>query len=408
MFHEPKFSGPQWFTEVLNGKPYEVYRNSVSLEARRARGTFFTAPDLANKTVSALINEAGIAGPVIDPCVGMGDLLLAYARQLPTELTLEKTLASWGDVLHGVDISADLVTTTKMRLVALAHVRHGSSSLLSDTSWAFPNIKEDDFFNVRKKLRDFPTVLLNPPFQQAISNEHLEWGTGRVSMAAVFLGELLKHSHPEVSIMAILPEVLRCGSRYAKFRVHVASLGFGGNFSSHGRFDEHADVDVFSTILSRSSTAGVWAPVYVKEKQGCLGDYFDVRVGPVVPHRSKNCGPWRKYICAKTVPLRAHSYLPTKSKRFSGTVFHPPFVVLRRTSGPSDPQRASPTVILGDDPVAVENHLIVLLPRQQADAIQICNAAVEKLKMASTQDFLNNVMRCRHLTKSAVQQIPWV
>lgn len=405
---EPNICGDQWISDVLNGKPYELYRKSVSLETRRARGAFFTAPNLADRTVSGLINETGFVTPIIDPCVGMGDLLLAYARRLPTESSLEQTLVSWGEKLHGVDISADLVGTTRLRLAALAHTRHGSSSLLANISEAFPNIKVGDFFDIREMFREFPTVLLNPPFQQEVAKDRQSWGSGRVSMAAVFVDELLEHSHPEVTIMAILPEVLRCGSRYARFRAHVESLGFGGTYSSHGRFDQHADVDVFSTIITRCSNMRTWASVSAADNRTCVGDKFDVRVGPVVPHRSKNKGPWRKYICAKTVPLRAHSYVPTKSKRFQGTVFQPPFVVIRRTSGPSDPQRASPTVILGDNPIAVENHLMVLLPRELKNALYTCNTAVDQLKSKETQDFLNRVMRCRHLTKPAVQQIPWV
>ena len=42
----------------------------------------------------------------------------------------------------------------------------------------------------------------------------------------------------------------------------------------------------------------------------------------------------------------------------------PPFVVVNRTSSPRDRLRATATIIKGTEPVAVENHLIILSPKK--------------------------------------------
>lgn len=394
-------------SNVLNGAPYEKFRKEVALDVRRSRGAFFTAPLLAERTARELISRTGITSKVVDPCVGMGDLLLAYARHLPVGSRIEDTLADWGEVLHGMDVCGDLARTARLRLKALALYRHGLRYDKLRLSGEFPNIKAGDFFDNIETLADSPAIFINPPFQQSRAKERLGWSSGQVSMAAIFLSKLLENVGPSTSVMAILPEVLRCGSRYAKLREHIASLGFGGQYTSHGRFDQHADVDVFSTLLSRNDLSGVWAPPGRNHEQQVLSDKFEVRIGPVVPHRTANKGVWRKYICAKSVPLAAESFEPQSCIRFTGTVFDAPFVVLRRTSGPSDKRRSNPTAIVGDRPVAVENHLIVLLPKDRENGLENCQAACRVLRSERTQDYLNTEMRCRHLTKTVVQNIPW-
>ncbi len=306
-----------------------------------------------------------------------------------------------------MDVCADLALTARLRLKALALYRHGLRHNKLRILGEFPNIKVGDFFDNVETLAEYPAIFINPPFQQARTKERLSWSSGQVSMAAVFLSKLLEHVSSSTSVMAILPEVLRCGSRYTKFREHIASLGFGGNYTSHGRFDQHADVDVFSTLLSRDEFSGVWAPATRNHEQRVISDKFEVRIGTVVPHRAKNKGAWRKYICAKSVPLAAESFEPQSSIRFTGTVFDAPFIVLRRTSGPSDKRRSKPTTIFSDGPVAVENHLVVLLPKDRENGLSNCHAACRVLRNDRTQNYLNAQMRCRHLTKAVVENIPW-
>jgi hypothetical protein len=80
--------------------------------------------------------------------------------------------------------------------------------------------------------------------------------------------------------------------------------------------------------------------------------------------------------------------------------------VVRRTSSPSDPHRAVATVVLGKRPVAVENHLIVLLPKNKT--LRACRQAMRLLRDDSTDKRLDRTMRCRHLTVEAVASLPIV
>lgn len=86
-------------------------------------------------------------------------------------------------------------------------------------------------------------------------------------------------------------------------------------------------------------------------------------------------------------------------------VFRPPFVAIRRTSGPRDRSRAVATIVRGRRAVAVENHVIVCLPED--GSIERCRALLARLRSSRTDDWLNRRIRCRRLTTSAVAGVPW-
>lgn len=80
-------------------------------------------------------------------------------------------------------------------------------------------------------------------------------------------------------------------------------------------------------------------------------------------------------------------------------------MVIRRTSSPKDKYRASGAIISGKELVAVENHLIIIKPKN--NTVKACNELLDLLKSESTNSFLNSRIRCRHLTVSAVKNIPY-
>jgi hypothetical protein len=88
-------------------------------------------------------------------------------------------------------------------------------------------------------------------------------------------------------------------------------------------------------------------------------------------------------------------------------VVRPPFVVVRRTSRPSTngEARIVYNLVLGSQPVAVENHLIVLRPID--GSLSTCRAAIKVLKSSSVTKWLDNRIRCRHLTVDTVASIPF-
>lgn len=390
---------------LLNGAPYEVFRESIGIDLRRASGTFFSSPAIASRLAARLWNVLPDTAIVMDPTCGMGDLLLAYAQYLQTKETLSETLTYWGKHLAGFDLNPDLVRMTKLRLTMLARLRGGFKSRLTDIDRYFPKIRVGNMFEYTAAIRKADGFLFNPPFGIVRKVSDCEWSAGSVNAAAIFLDKLVQSMRPQSPISAVLPEVLRCGSRYRKFREAIARSSVVGGFTSLGRFDRWTDVDIFTTLLTSSRSTDLWVSKEVAPAAICVGDFFYVRVGPVVPHRHALKGPWRKYICAKTTPRWSEGFEPSASRRFEGTSLRPPFVVIRRTSSPSDKQRAVGTVIRGDDSVAAENHLIVLQPKN--GSIDQCRTLLSVLQNDETTDFLNHEIRCRHLTTGVVARIPW-
>ena len=94
-----------------------------------------------------------------------------------------------------------------------------------------------------------------------------------------------------------------------------------------------------------------------------------------------------------------------QSRRHDGKVYKPPFVVIRRTSRPGHPYRAAATVIAGKRSVAVENHLIVCEPKNNKTQA-MCKKLMAQLQTQVVNTFLDDRIRCRHLTVGAVAAIP--
>ncbi|MEF2549557.1 hypothetical protein VQ045_20765 [Aurantimonas sp. E1-2-R+4] len=392
---------------LLNGVPYATFRREIDIDTRRELGAFFSSDDMSRRLAIRLTEMLDADCLVLDPTCGIGDLLLARAAVLPLGANLEATLALWGERLAGFDIREDLVDLCKVRLCMLARARGGFTDQ-TDPLEAFPQIVAQDMTapESRNLLRRADAILFNPPFGKTTWPERLDWASGEINAAAIFLDYLIASVRPDVPIAAVLPEVLRCGSRYNRFRTRLSKLGYSGSFEVHGRFDSWTDVDVFSTLLSRSETPSPLWKVTKPHVGTTVADLYEVRVGSVVPHRDPVSGPPRAYICAKTTPAWHAAFMPSVRLAYSGKVFTPPFVAIRRTSSPSDKFRAVATVIVGDDAVAVENHLLVAMPRE--NGVAACEALVAVLRSPETNTQLNELMRCRHLTTGAIKRLRWI
>lgn len=391
---------------ILNGVPYRLFRQSTGLEERRQAGTFFSGPDIADKIARMLKGAIPEGAVAMDPTCGIGDLLLAYGALLPVKQSLAATLEHWGLQLAGMDLRPELVRMTKLRLVTLARTRGEFCDETVDVDGSFPLITIGDMLVEDDRVRSADGYLFNPPFGQTSDHAVDGWAAGRVNSAAIFLSHLAAVKHSAAPIAAVLPEVLRCGSRYRLFRQHISEAGLNGEHSSVGRFDRWTDVDVFLTLLEKGEKPDLWSTTAEGEAGTTVGDRFTVRVGPLVPHRHPKDGEWRPYLCAKTTPAWSVGFEAKNSRRFGGKVFKPPFVVVRRTSSPSDKRRAVGAVIIGDREVAVENHLIVLSPID--GGVDECRRLLSVLNAPETSDYLNESIRCRHLTTGSVSAIPWV
>jgi len=387
--------------EVLFLLPYQLLRENYEDKDLRENGVFFSCPAVATQLVSKL-GVISSSDNVIDPCCGAGDLLLAYVNKLPQHDKPDKFLDEWSKIIYGNDINADLVDVTNLRLIMAAYFMCGKkysigTCLRTWKTFRFPHLSTKDALAV--DIDNAGVVLLNPPYQQRQSQKKYSWGSGNISLAAVFLYELYQ-KNPAAKFAAILPDVIRSGSRYQMLRKELST--FNWNVATiYGRFDKQTDVDVFLISNQYDQTT---------ERECCqdsdtISKYFDVHVGSIVPHRDEEIGQERFYLTAKNTPtggelIEFHKKIQSKRTPFSG-----PFLVVKRTSSPSDKRRCAATVINSTERIYVENHLIVLLPKD--NSVETCRKALHFFNSADCDRIINARIRCRHLTVASIKDLPY-
>ena len=400
----------QKLTTCLDGEPGQMLRRERECSQLRQQGAYFTSTKMATKLANALAVDPDSRHVYFDPTCGAGDLLLAVAKKLPVANTLQRTLADWEQCLAGCDISPEFVRLAKARLVLLAAKRcrvlpSDESVVLSST---FPKIVEADFLSLSRRPHRADVVIMNPPFGYTRAPDECEWAQGRVSAAAMFAERAIQGSHEGTRIAAILPDVLRSGSRYNRWRSTIDALGSIRCERPLGLFDRWADVDVYLLDFLKAADRQESAKTAIQpgaRGSGGVHKRFAVHVGPVVPHRHKAVGPEVPYIHARSLPAWGECEHIAEDRKFSGRLFEPPFVAVRRTSSPNDSKRAVATLVLGKGAVAVENHLIVMLPKD--GTTRACRDLIVRLRSSKTDDWINGRLRCRHLTTAVLADMPW-
>jgi hypothetical protein len=396
---------------ALDGQAAAELRRSVSLEALRADGIFFTSSDLARRAVQNLLPTFRPDSVILDPACGAGNLLIACAAGLPAAQEHKETLRLWGSCLAGRELHPEFVETARRRLLlsSLALHAEGSASYPVDVDGAFPGLRSHCGLTDHQIIGAATHIVMNPPFGMIPAPANCSWGTGKVNMAALFLEAVLLAARPGARIAAILPEVLRSGSRYRKWRDLVSARARFERIEILGRFDRWTDVDVFLLELEvpgpRENSG--WPSWRETERPlgGCIGDHFESCIGPVVDYRDPHRGPLHPFIHSRDLPPWKTVREIPRRRRFEGRVLAPPFVAIRRTSRPGDRHRAIGTLIAGPKPIAVENHLIVLRPKD--GTVRSCRELLGVLKDERTTHWLDERIRCRHLTVTALDGLPW-
>jgi hypothetical protein len=408
MLFEPGLKAKdQRLLAALDGEPSRRLRKSVGGEILRETGTFFTGARVSAKVLQRVVPTSSGGG--VDPACGAGDLLLALARHLPVFPTLEETMEEWTLRLGGCDIHRPFVNATKARLCLLA-LRRGAQP--PDSRVAFSKVLTNISYGDGMRLTPLSEprlVVMNPPYTRVPAPETCEWAEGLVSSAALFVDRWLDLIPSSGRLIAILPDVLRTGSNYRAWRESVLRRANVSTLEILGRFDQSADVDVFAATfvvgVSRVPVAHTGWKWMKKSHSDTVGDRFSVNVGRIVPHRDRNAGRQYAYLNAKGAPawgIRKRIAAKILSERGG---FRPPLVVVRRTSSPGDSMRAIGTIVSGKRDIAVENHLLVLSPHNRT--VRECEKLIRVLKSADTTKWLNQRIRCRHLTVEAVRAIPW-
>lgn len=278
---------------LLNGAVGAELRQRVSLDDLQERGAFFTGTSLRLFAMGAVATNAHDYD-VLDPACGAGDLLLSFAGHLPVSAGLEQTLAIWGERLRGCDIEPLFVRAARARLVLAAYhrgLRIERPGLTLAT--LFPHIQAGDSLARQEPFPSTNYIVLNPPFIGVPAPADCTWGAGTISGAALFLERSLRGAKPGTRIIAILPDVLRSGSRYSAWRTMIEMHGAIQRIEVYGPFDPVADVDVFVLdLLVRSNLVEPVEDVWklAPSATHTLGDLFDVSTGAVVPHRHEEDG----------------------------------------------------------------------------------------------------------------------
>lgn len=397
-------------TSALDGGPNRALRKVVPLKKLQETGTYFTGDVLANLVLENFI-EKSFSKLIYDPACGVGDLLISAARQLPLLDNLTQTLKHWGERLYGYDLHPEFIRATKARLVltALARGVQIDRNPMQNVDELFPNIHINDGLTTSINSLMPSWILLNPPFHPVKVSKDCQWAGGKVSAAALFLDKWISGSAQGTKIIAILPDVLRSGSFYKHWRENIISKALINKIEIYGKFDDLTEVDVFILYLTVDSkqnkdlSADWWETT--TDTKNTVGDLFDISVGRVVPYRDAEEGPEYDYIEPKTLPKWETLKSISKRRKFSGKVTRPPFVVIRRNSRSDDKYRAVGTLIISSNPIAVENHLIILKPKD--GKISTCNNLLDLLKSPEANSWLNQRIRCRHLTVPAIEQLPW-
>jgi hypothetical protein len=396
---------------ALDGQPGRQLRKLYTISDLRNTGTYFTGSALANRLVAVLANLLPGAGRVVDPACGAGDLLVACARHLALQATLAETLKDWGERLTGFDINSAFVEATRYRLALLALERTQSSPReirkTLPLEKIFPNIQLRSGMT-EWELQNAPAVIVvNPPFSYGAAEKNCTWAQGRVSQAATFIDICLSNAARGTRILAILPDVLRTGSRYQKWRQMITAKTTVHSVEIAGQFDELTEISVFLLELEVGEGNGpmtVWAhPKNSGTKT--VKDLFDVHVGPVVPFRLDGNGGWCTYAHSEQLPPWETVRKIDQRIRFTGTTYQPPFVTIRRTSKADYQVRCIGTLVTGSSPIAVENHLLMTLPKDKK--VGTCKKLLEVLKRDTTSTWMNERIRCRHLTVGSVGDLPW-
>ena len=397
--------------QLLDGRPASELRRLVPLKNLRESGAFFTGSQLAKIAVSAefasTINKTSV---LVDPTCGGGDLLLSCTQYLPLFRDLPETVNQWQSNLYGVDLYSEFVDIAKLRLVlkAITLGADKNTSSFNVNSDSFTGFRVGSIFQNLDVLQNATHVLLNPPFYKMPSPESCQWGSGKVNAAAVFLEACINNVQKGTRIVAILPDVLRSGTRYEKWRYFIESNCEIKKIQLYGQFDAWADVDVFVMELVVNNEPGINSCIWANlgsDREIVLSDKFDISIGPVVDYRDPHIGPNVKYIHPCGLPAWENLKVINNTRAFKGRTFQSPFVVVRRTSRQSDKYRAIGTIIETDDDVAIENHLIVLKPKD--GELSTCQDLLNNLQDERTNAWINESIRCRHLTIKSLANLPW-
>jgi len=380
---------------------------SIPFKQKKDEGIFFT-PQKTSELAAEKLNYRTGDGSVLDPACGTGNLLIEVANKLQAKNCLTETLQNWNEIIFGLDINRKFINITKIKIIALA-ISKGSKPAndlnLKKCMSLLSNIKKGDFTKEYEKYSgSIKNIIMNPPFCSINTPDHIKWTTGKSNAAATFTYLASKIIPTNGKIVGVLPDVLRSGSRYNAWRKELNSL-LEYEIEPVGNFEKGVQVDVF-ILTGNGIEKKPFLPEEIKNTFSGpkLSDYFDISVGPVVPHRDKLEGIESPFAHAKILPPWMVINSINERIAHAGRKTTTPFIAIRRTSSPKDKHRIVASIINCEEPVAVENHIIILSPKSKN--LETCLKYIDVLKSEAVDTYINEKIRCRHLTVGIVKSIP--
>ena len=405
----PQSNWQEKANRYVNGLAAEELRRLVSIDIRREYGAFFTDSLLAEKVLQLLKPSFTSNSVVYDAACGAGNLLIAVADYI------KQCNINFDSYTHllGTDIHNEFVQAAKVRLLINGLLKQPNSNGSKNVSLIRQeySVIQGDGLQLNDFYKKATHIFVNPPFNQITIDEKLSWSKGKVSAAALFIDKIIQYVNPGTVIIAILPDVLRSGTRYEKWRSMVGQECEIEKIELLGQFDKYADVDVYAVMITKRESPVT--PISKSKKATTennkllktIDDIFKVCVGPVVDNRDVKEGPCLPYIVSRGLQGWSIQTNVLLTRQHKGRSFDSPFVVVKRTSRMGDAQRAVATVINMPNPVFVDNHLIVLKPI--SGTLRDCKKALAILKENQTNEWLDDKIRCRHLTVKIVSKIPF-
>lgn len=394
---------------ALDGQASQELRRLIPLVRRREAGAFFTGSTLAKQALKGFTETLTEQSVILDPACGAGDLLLPCIAQLAETVRAGPISETWQRQIAGRDLHTEFVDAAKLRLLLKVLTTSHGEGVHKELENPFSNIMVGDGTNDPDAVSAATHVVMNPPFGRVKTRDDCTWARGKASEAAVFMDTMCRQAEPGTRILAILPDSLRSGSNYSKWRQQIIRHSEVESVELFGQFDKSADIDVFALHLRirsqpEESPNFNWTQVPDTSRYYVVGDRFTVSTGPVVDYRDPHEGGFHPFITGRELPAWKTVRHIEKKRKFAGRLIDPPFVAVRRTSRHGDAHRAVATVIDCGRPVAVENHVLVLSPNDHS--LTSCRELMASLAHSDTTEWLNQRIRCRHLTVTVLAELP--
>ena len=204
-----------------------------------------------------------------------------------------------------MDIYQEFVDVAKRRIVLKAISKGATKRQDTDISVNnfFPGLKQGDVRKIKDETEFSATIFMNPPFNLFEPIKPCSWSSGKLSFAAYALDLIIERSKPGTQFIAILPDVLRSGSRYQRWRDQVGQKTEIHSLQPYGLFSSKVNVDVFilgGTVGRHDRGRFNWYKVN-RPAGKSLGESCTIQVGAVVPHRLNGRGKHVPYITAKDI-----------------------------------------------------------------------------------------------------------